>query len=311
MFKGFKIASLLALAAGLGLTLPMAAEAHRSWILPSTTQVDGKAPWITVDAATSEGLFDFDSFPLKFDSLTLTGPDGVVTPLTVPTPGHLRSTFDVQLSTPGTYRITASSASVMGSYTQEGQVKRFRGTEADLAALPEGIADLKVSRMSSRFETFVTSGKGNDTALQPTSEGLELVPVTHPSDLVVGETATFKFLLDGKPIAGLSVSIIPGGARFRNGLKDTAATTDAEGQFTVAWSMAGNYLITASYPPRPKAPEGEGAKGGADKAGGDKPHDGGPVAGGPGSGQGGGQGGGMDMPPRRDSYSATFEVLPN
>ena len=301
MFKGFKIASLLALGAGLSLTLPMAAQAHRSWILPSTTQVEGKAPWITVDAATSEGLFDFDSFPLKFDTLTVTGPDGVVTPLTVPTPGHLRSTFDVQLSTPGTYRITASSASVMGSYTQDGQAKRFRGTEADLAALPAGITDLKVSQMSSRFETFVTAGKGNDAALQPTGKGLELVPVTHPSDLVVGETATFKFLLDGKPLSGLSVAVIPGGARFRNGLRDVVATTDASGQFTVAWSMAGNYLITASYPPRPKAPEGEGAKGESGKGDADK-------AGGPGMGP---AGGGMDMPPRRDSYSATFEVLPN
>ena len=304
MFKGFTIAGLLAL----GLVLPAAAEAHRGWLLPSATQVEGKAPWITVDAATSEGLFDFDSFPLKFDTLTLTGPDGTVTPLTLPTPGHLRSTFDVQLATPGTYRITASSLSVMGSYTQDGQAKRFRGTEADLAALPAGITDLKVSRMSGRFETFVTAGKGNDAALQPTGKGLELVPVTHPSDLVTGESATFKFLLDGKPLAGLSVSIIPGGARFRNGLKDVVATTDANGQFTADWSMAGTYLITASYPPRPKAPEGEGGKPSADggKGGEGKPHDGAP-----GQGAGPGGGGGMDMPPRRDSYSATFEVLPN
>lgn len=251
------------------------AQAHRGWLLPSATQVEGNAPWITVDAAMSETLFLFDSFPLRFDAATLTGPDGKVTPLDHPNVGHLRTTFDIQLPQPGTYRITAVSSTLMGSYTLNGATKRFRGSDADI---PAGAADVKTTRMNGRFDTFVTYGKSNDTALQPTGKGLEMVPVTHPGDLVADTPAGFRFLLDGKPLAGLKVAVVPGGGRYRNALKDVAATTDADGRITVQWPMAGQYLITASYPPR--AADGEGETGG-------------------------------DQPARRDSYSATVDVLPN
>ena len=253
-----------------------AAEAHRGWLLPSATQVEGNSPWVTVDAAMSETLFLFDSFPLRFDTATVTAPDGKVTPVEKPNVGHLRTTFEVQLPQPGTYRITAVSAAIMGSYVLNGETRRFR-SESDI---PAGATDVRTTRMSSRFETFVTYGKGNDTALQPTGKGLEMVPVTHPSDLVADTSAKFRFLLDGKPLAGLKVAIVPGGARYRNALKDVAATTDANGLIDVQWPMAGPYLIIASYPPRAEGGEGEGQKGG-------------------------------EPPARRDSYSATVDVLPN
>lgn len=256
------------------LMMAPAAEAHRGWLLPSATQVEGAAPWVTVDAAMSETLFLFDSFPLRFDAATLTGPDGKVMPLDHPNVGHLRTTFDIQLPQPGTYRISATSAAVMGSYVLNGETKRFRN-ESDI---PAGATAVRTTRMNSRFDTFVTAGKGNDTALQPTGKGLEMVPVTHPSDLVADTPAQFRFLLDGKPLAGLKVAIVPGGARYRNALKDVAATTGADGLITVQWPMAGQYLIIASYPPR--AEGGEGDKGG-------------------------------EQPARRDTYSATVEVLPN
>ena len=36
------------------------AQAHKPWLLPSSSLVDSKEPWVTVDAAISEGLFDID-----------------------------------------------------------------------------------------------------------------------------------------------------------------------------------------------------------------------------------------------------------
>ncbi len=271
---------LTTLSLGMALMLPAVAQAHRSWLKPSTVQVEGKAQWVTIDAATSEGIFDFDSFPLKLDGLTVTGPDGQPVAFDAPVTGHLRSTFDLQLNTPGTYRVTVANAAVMGSYVQGGETKRFRGTEADLAkTVPADATDVKLSRMYNRFDTFVTSGKGNDTALQPTGKGLELVAVTHPSDLIVDAPATFKFLLDGKPLPNLSITVIPGGARFRNALKEATVTTDANGIATVNWTQAGDFLLTANYPPRPQKTEGEAPA--------------------------------NDMPAQRYTYSATFEVLPN
>src|SRR5690606_36361247 len=86
-----------------------------------------------------------------------------------------------------------------------------------------------------------------DTAeLAPSDAGLELVPVTHPNDLYAGEKATFRLQLDGKPAAGVEVSVIPGGTRYRNSQDEIKATTGADGSFSVTWPAAGTYWLNAS-----------------------------------------------------------------
>ena len=75
---------------------------------------------------------------------------------------------------------------------------------------------MKITETSSRNEVFVTSGAPTTTVFKTTGKGLEFAPVTHPDELVAGETAKFQFLIDGKPAAGLKVTVIPGGKRYRN-----------------------------------------------------------------------------------------------
>ena len=48
------------LAMSLLVVLPQA-QAHRQWLLPSSTQIDTKEPWVTIDGAVSEQLFDLDT----------------------------------------------------------------------------------------------------------------------------------------------------------------------------------------------------------------------------------------------------------
>ena len=52
------------------------AQAHKPWLLPSSSLVDHKDPWVPVDAASSEGLFDIDHVPLQLDGIPSAGPDG-------------------------------------------------------------------------------------------------------------------------------------------------------------------------------------------------------------------------------------------
>ena len=264
---------ILALAA-----LPLTAEAHRSWLMPSSTQVDGKTQYITVDGAASDNLFQADSFPLKFDALTVTAPDGSpVAPENLNT-GKLKSSFDLKLSLDGTYRIAAVSDTVMGRYTLSGDTKRFHGSAADLATLvPAGATDVVVSHMISRVETYATANKPSDAVLKPTGQGLEILPLSNPSGYVAGEKASFRALLDGKPLAGLAVEIIPGAVRYRGALKDIDVTTAADGTFSVTWPMGQMYWVGATYPTRAgDADENKGA----------------------------------DQPAQRWSYAGTFEVMP-
>src|SRR5690606_34374129 len=109
---------------------------------------------------------------------------------------------------------------------------------------------LKVSQNSSRMEVFVTSGAPTRSVLEPTGQGLELKPLTHPNDLFAGEPAEFVFLLDGKPAAGVEISVIPGGNRYRDELGEIKASTDAAGKVSITWPQAGMYWLTAEYTTR-------------------------------------------------------------
>jgi uncharacterized GH25 family protein len=226
--------------------VPLAAQAHRAFIVPSETVLSSTG-WITVDAAVSNDLFYFNHAPMRLDNLKIVGPDGgAVTPENVNT-GKFRSTFDLNLATSGTYKLAMVNDALMAQYEgPNGERKRWRGSPETLSELPADAKNLQVSQMQMRVETFVTAGKPNDSALKATGVGLELVPVTHPNDLFAGEPAMFGFTLDGKPAAGLKVTVVPGASRYRNKQNEVELTTDAAGKVSITFPDAGMYWLEAS-----------------------------------------------------------------
>ncbi len=243
--------------AGAALLAPLSLTAHRMWMLPSATVLSGADPWVTVDAAVSNELFYFDHVPMRLQNLIVLAPNGSPAKAENQNTGKYRSTFDVHLTETGTYRISVVNKGVMASYEENGQPKRWRGTEETFAKeVPANAKNLQVSRSNSRMDVFVTRGNPTETVLKPTGSGLELVPVTHPNDLVAGESATFGIALNGKPAEGISVSVIPGGIRYRDQLKEEKFTTDKDGKFTVAFKEPGMYWLNATHTETPRhAPE--------------------------------------------------------
>ncbi len=228
------------------LAAPMAAQAHRQWMLPSMTVLSGNDPWVTVDAAVSNDLFVFEHVPMRLDGLVITGPDGAAVAHQNAATGKYRSTFDVQLSKPGTYRIASVGDGVMASYKLAGEQKRWRGAAADLAtAVPAGATDVRIVHSQRRIETFATVGEPTTEALAPTGKGLELAAVTHPNDLFAGETAQFRLLLDGQPAAGVEVTVIRGAGRYRDDPGEMKLTTAADGLLEINWEEPGMYWMEA------------------------------------------------------------------
>lgn len=236
----------LAFAAALAL-VALPATAHKAWLLPSST-VLSDAGWVTVDAAVSNDLFHFNHVPLRLDALAITAPDGSALQPANAATGKFRSTFDVELSMPGTYRIATVNDGLNASYTLAGETKRWRGTaEAFATGLPAGATGIKATQSIGRNETFVTVGAPTTTVFKPTGRGIELVPVTHPNDLVAGEATTFKLLLDGAPAAGLKVTVTPGARRYRDAEGAIEATTGADGQVALTWPAAGMYWMEVEH----------------------------------------------------------------
>ncbi|MGH8032839.1 MAG: DUF4198 domain-containing protein [Luteimonas sp.] len=237
----------LTLTVALAALLPLSAFAHKAWLMPSQTVIAGENPWITVDAAVSNDLFYFNHVPLNLDNMAIVAPDGSTVAARNVAAGKYRNVFDVELTQQGTYRIGVTNDYVTGSWDDNGKPKRWRGTPQSFATeVPKDAKNLKVGQSISRVETFVTNGSPNVTALKPGSRGLEMIPVTHPNDLFAGETASFRFQLDGKPAAGLAVEIVRGGTRYRNAQDEMTLTTDARGEIAVTWPEAGMYWLEVS-----------------------------------------------------------------
>ena len=89
-----------------------------------------------------------------------------------------------------------------------------------------------------------------------------------------GETAKFRFQLDGKPLPNFPFSLIPGNVKYRGTLNETRLTTDAKGEASFKLPEPNMYWLSAAYPAT--APRGPG----------------------------------VEQPAKRYSYSATLDVLP-
>ena len=227
------------------------ASAHRQWMMPSSTVVSGDDVWVTVDAAVSNDLFYFEHQPMRLDAMKAWAPDGTEAAIENKSTGRYRSTFDVHLTQKGTWRIASVADMLMGSYDLNGKTERLpRGTTtANLAErVPAGATNVKTAEANNRNEIFVSVGEPTTTLFKPTGKGIELAPVTHPNDLFSGEAATFQFLLDGKPAAGLPVTVIPGGIRYRDQLGQMDLKTDAEGKVEVTWPEPGMYWLNVTTP---------------------------------------------------------------
>jgi uncharacterized GH25 family protein len=260
-----RIAKLAVAAALATAILPAAAQAHRQWILPSATVLSGSGQWVTFDAAVSNDVFYLEHNPLRLGNLGIaqqpmpgmpmmpgatlrvSAPDGSEVKAENAATGRFRTVFDVHLTQNGTYKVAALNEALFASYKEGGQTKRWRGTAENLAKeVPANAEGLQITQAQGRVEVFVTSGKPTDGVLKPTGTGLELVPVTHPNNLVVGEKATFKLMLDGKPASDLDIAIVPGGIRYRDKLDEIAIKTGVDGSFSVTWPGPGMYWLGAS-----------------------------------------------------------------
>lgn len=274
-------AALAAAAAAAALTAPLAASAHRPWLVPSATNFSGEDPWVTVDAAISNDLFYADHFPMQLDNVKAVGPQGEELKIENSVVGRYRSTFDVHLTQPGTSRVVTLSNGVQGTYVQDGKTYRLGGRRgpppaagaqgpgpqasappaaaqaapggrpqplqgvADPSQIPAGATEIKLVQTSARNETFVT--RGAPTPIKPANQGLELVDGgAAPTDLVADEPASLKLLMDGKPAADVEVTVVAANQRFQSDLPDQKIKTGPDGVFKVTWPRAGYYWINAT-----------------------------------------------------------------
>lgn len=274
--------SFLFAAATVGLAAP--AIAHNAWLLPSTTVLSDTGQSVTVDMGASTSPFEANHAALPAENVKVWAPDGTMGKIENAARGRYRSTFDVKIDKPGTWRIGMENNTIAGMFKVNGEtwmIGRRRGPAPSQGSgparpvaatpsvqqaspggrpqidpshviesvdeIPAGATDLALTETTGRNEFFVSAGQPNDALFKPANKGLEFVPVTLPTDLVSNEPGQFRFLVDGSPAAGLEVEVIPGGRRYREADQTQKLTTDAQGMITVNWPEAGFYWLNATH----------------------------------------------------------------
>src|SRR5690349_10069433 len=111
----------LAVALGLSLT----AQAHRAWIVPAATVLSSDDPWVTFDAAISNDIFHADHAAFRLTELVAIGPDGKNVELQNGSTGKHRSTFDLNLTSKGTYKVGYASNGLNARWETEEGERRF------------------------------------------------------------------------------------------------------------------------------------------------------------------------------------------
>lgn len=235
-------------------TFAQPAHAHRAWILPHNTVLAGDAPMVTMDAAISNDIFVMDYRAFNADSLAAWDTYGQELALENLHTGRFRTSFDLTLAEPGTYRVASASAGLSARWVNSDGSRGFfpgRGQGFDDEqfdqAVPEDASEVAISQVSRRIETFVTYGQPNFEVIAPSGTGLEVEYLTHPNDLYSGEYAELKFLIDGEPAVGATITVIKDGMKYRDQQQALELESDSNGQVVIELSEPGMYWLEARY----------------------------------------------------------------
>lgn len=235
--------------------LAFCAHAHTPYLLPTTFDPH-PGQTISVEASFAEKFFIPEVF-FGDTPFAITLPDGAPLPFSDVRQFKLRTIAEQKLpNAKGTYRLSTGPrlGAIFRSWEHNGKVQVARDPKQ---AMPEGARMVSHYQSLSVSEAYVTAGAPTREALKPSGRGLEIVPATHPSDLVSGEKFDFTVTYDGAPLADQKVDIYRSAMDLTNEHSAESLKTDAQGKISYALARPGIYLALIRH--RAKAPEGAAA----------------------------------------------------
>jgi uncharacterized GH25 family protein len=125
----------------------------------------------------------------------------------------------------GTYLLTTGYKPTFWSYTPEGSAMKSKKDTPNATSCEQWTRWGKgIVNVGAAADDFVTKPIGNS---------LEMVPLTNPGKVKVGDDMVIQVLFDGKPLPKTTVAgILAGNKHHEDGNRDFYATTNGEGKIT-------------------------------------------------------------------------------
>lgn len=252
MIKNNKMKAVsLACAMVAGLAVSATANAHPRWVLPSHFTVSKEGgDWLTFDVTASHGTFVFDK-PAGSETAQVVMPDGRKERPNFVIRGKRRSMFDFYFEEEGTHKVAINGTPSYYTQYKAGRrdtVKWMKATKAERdELLPVKSRDVVTQLGFTRAESYVTVGKPTEKAFELEGKYLEMLPLTHPSDIIEGEEVKFQFFYNGQPQQGVTAEITREGTLYRNHQEQIDVVSDENGMVTFVPAQAGRWLMKANY----------------------------------------------------------------
>lgn len=253
--KHGKHASRLAAAFAASWLVSLTAQAHTPYLLPSSFDVQAKET-VGVDAGFTEKFFVPD-VAFGETAFSITTPAGERLPFGDIRQFKQRTVAEQKLpDEKGTYRLSTGPrlGAVFRTWERNGKTESARDPKQ---VIPADAKLLSHYQSLSVSETYVTAGKPSAKALAPLGKGLEIVAITHPSDLYVNEKFDFIVQYNGKPLPNQKVNIYRSPMDFASQSTVQNLSTDADGKVALPLTKSGIYLALVRY--QAPAPAGAAA----------------------------------------------------
>ncbi|MDQ8030171.1 MAG: DUF4198 domain-containing protein [Brevundimonas sp.] len=227
-----------------------AALAHQPYLRPNVFDATGR-DHVTVEASFTEDVFAAEVV-MRSDFFHVVGPNGD-TPISAVT--YLRDLAVFEAATPvdGTWRISSGPRQGRTAQMYQNAAGDWKMVGEEDGTPPPGAALVDVQSVTVA-DVYVTRGAASTEALQPTGQGLELKPITHPNQIIAGEDAVFELLLNGQPLANAPVTVFREAGRWDGRKVEADLSTGPDGRFTIRASDPGAYMTLIRH--RMQAPAG-------------------------------------------------------
>jgi len=230
----------------------LSAQAHSPYLQPNIVNVGTRTATLSVDASLTDEMFIPD-VPFGKHPFSWTAPDGkrydAPQEAIIQLPTRTIMEHKITDAKPGTYRVTAGPrvGAISRSWEIDGKTIRSHNP-ADV--MPAGATLKSHSQSISVSEVYVTiGGKPDNTAIQPTGKGLEILPASdsHPNQLLKGGKFNITVQYNGKPLENTEVGITYSNRDMSGISSKQTVKTDAKGQTSIALAQPGLYLASVRH----------------------------------------------------------------
>ncbi len=232
-------------------------QAHTPYLLPNSFSTSSAEKLTAISSFTEE--FFVPDFKVESDDFHLLLPDGSRVNYSNVTIVDQLTVLETGLDVDGTYLL--STGNRLG---RKFKMKRVDGAwdylrrnhDGETEEAPEGVetADFQSQTVA---VAYVTKGAPTAEVLSAAGVGLELVPVTHPSEVYFEESFELKLLFNGEPLSGHELNVFREGGSYEEPKYKRLVSSDEKGIVSVSFDQPGVCLIMTRHQGR--APEGSEA----------------------------------------------------